>query len=654
MKGSARQWSLLAIATLFPLVIAVPSTAAAAPTCFGRRASIVGTDGNDILTGTADRDVIAALRGDDQIAGMGGNDLICAGSGVDIVAAGEGSDQVSGGPGVDLLQGDSGRDHLYGNGSIDSLLGGAGHDFLDGGRSSDILQGGSGRDRLDGGRGRADIASYTDATSGVDADLARGTATGQGLDRFSNIDGLFGSRYDDLLTGDGGANVFFGSPGNDALVGGAGFDLVSYVTPLDLGDYSAASEVSLASGRAVKGHGYDSLARFEGAMGGSHLIGNSGANLLIGLPETKVNGGRGKDLIIGGWHLHGGGGDDRLLAIGPQTTFMDGGSGNDYMHGGGYTNVLTYQTAPGGVEVNLPAHTATGQGRDTVRGRINMVVGSDYNDRIIATGWTHDIDGGKGNDFIDKTRGRGNVYGSEGNDVIVGNGTLDGGAGNDEITGGPDNDLLVGYSGNDVLSGGGGNDLILPDMAIGGATAGTGNDTIDGGPGEDNVDFGNAPAPMTVDLVAGTAQGEGTDTLSNVEDIGGSYSHPNTIRGDASDNTLWGGIADDTLSGAGGNDTLMGLDGIDTLDGGSGTDVCMEGEHLAGCEATSPGAVPPSPGTTSSLSPTEWTHSEKERAAPPLQRPDASTSGVDVARPSVIRLNLWVRTVTRLTDLLRG
>lgn len=53
--------------------------ARAAPRCDGRRATIVGTPGRDVLRGTPRADVIAALGGADVVRGLGGADVICGG-----------------------------------------------------------------------------------------------------------------------------------------------------------------------------------------------------------------------------------------------------------------------------------------------------------------------------------------------------------------------------------------------------------------------------------------------------------------------------------------------------------------------------------------------------------------------------------------------
>ncbi len=55
---------LVTSAVLALAAVSVPSAASAAlPTCFGRAATIVGTDGDDRIVGTSGSDVIVALDG---------------------------------------------------------------------------------------------------------------------------------------------------------------------------------------------------------------------------------------------------------------------------------------------------------------------------------------------------------------------------------------------------------------------------------------------------------------------------------------------------------------------------------------------------------------------------------------------------------------
>jgi Ca2+-binding RTX toxin-like protein len=113
--------------------------------------------------------------------------------------------------------------------------------------------------------------------------------------------------------------------------------------------------------------------------------------------------------------------------------------------------------------------------------------------------------------------------------------------------------------------------------------ANAGDDVINGGDGLDTIRYIFASGPVTVDLAAGTATGEGSDTLTGIESVDGS-DFDDTISGDAGLNILTGGSGDDVIGGADGDDVLDGEDGSDTLDGGTGTDSCTNGETVRNCE----------------------------------------------------------------------
>jgi extracellular elastinolytic metalloproteinase len=72
-------------------------------TCFGEKATKVGTNGADVITGTNGRDVIVGLGGNDKINGKGGKDLICGGGKADTLTGGGGVDKFDGGPGSDTF-----------------------------------------------------------------------------------------------------------------------------------------------------------------------------------------------------------------------------------------------------------------------------------------------------------------------------------------------------------------------------------------------------------------------------------------------------------------------------------------------------------------------------------------------------------------------
>jgi uncharacterized repeat protein (TIGR01451 family) len=113
---------------------------APAPTCSGRRATIVGTPGDDVLVGSAGNDVILARAGNDRILSFRGSDVICAGAGNDLVKSGAGPDHVFGGPGADRLFGGAGGDALRGGRGPDLLVGGPGDDSCSGRPGLDTLR----------------------------------------------------------------------------------------------------------------------------------------------------------------------------------------------------------------------------------------------------------------------------------------------------------------------------------------------------------------------------------------------------------------------------------------------------------------------------------------------------------------------------------
>jgi hypothetical protein len=84
------------------------------PTCKGKRATIVGKRGNDVLSGAPSRDVMVGLAGNDKLSGLAGNDVICGGSGNDTLNGDKGKDTLLGQKGKDTLKGGPGKDKLKG------------------------------------------------------------------------------------------------------------------------------------------------------------------------------------------------------------------------------------------------------------------------------------------------------------------------------------------------------------------------------------------------------------------------------------------------------------------------------------------------------------------------------------------------------------
>jgi len=154
------------------------------PTCNGHLATIIGTEGNDTLTGTPLADVIVGLGGHDRIEGLAGDDIICGG---------DGNDRILGNLGHDVIFGGAGRDRLFGLKGRDAIFGGDHGDIIYGGDHRDVLMGQRGHDTINGRLG---------------GDL------------------LLGGPHDDTLNGDEGADVVRGQAGTDAC-GDAGDTLHS-------------------------------------------------------------------------------------------------------------------------------------------------------------------------------------------------------------------------------------------------------------------------------------------------------------------------------------------------------------------------------------------------------------------------------------------
>lgn len=244
------------------------------------------TEGDDDYSATPDDDIVNGLGGNDIINGLAGNDTLNGGEGDDILIGGAGSDLLDGGTGTDTasyegstnrvvinmatdsvtsghatgdsftsienITGTQFNDTITGDGGANVITGGAGFDILSGfngddtiygGSQNDFITGGTGADHIDGGAGD-DFARYNTSSTAVNINLEAGTASGgdaQG-DTLVNIERLFGSNHNDVLTGDANNNFLMGSAGDDTLDGGAGIDKLFGGTGADSFVFSAGDD----------------------------------------------------------------------------------------------------------------------------------------------------------------------------------------------------------------------------------------------------------------------------------------------------------------------------------------------------------------------------------------------------------------------------
>jgi Ca2+-binding RTX toxin-like protein len=98
-----------------------------------------------------------------------------------------------------------------------------GDDTVDAGPGDDVVDGGEGADDLDGGPG-VDLLGNLDAPDGMTIDLS--TQTNSHGDVFTGFENVWGTFFDDVITGDDGPNELVGLDGVDLLSGLGGDDLI--------------------------------------------------------------------------------------------------------------------------------------------------------------------------------------------------------------------------------------------------------------------------------------------------------------------------------------------------------------------------------------------------------------------------------------------
>ena len=486
--------------------------------------NIKGSAFNDYLMGDANNNVLDGGAGDDWLNGRSGTDTatyISATSGV-TVNLNLSAPQNTGGAGTDTLVniesliGSTFNDVLTAGAAAGDLQGGAGDDTLaagpggvtmEGGVGNDTMLAGAGADKLDGGDG-ADTASYLPSSGGVTIDLGLSTVQhtgGSGNDRLISIESLIGSNFADTLTaastgstiqGAGGGDVITGGDGNDILSGGGGSDTITGGGGANTMDGGAGDD-SLTGGGGVNTATYADATSYVAV-----------SLLLQGSAQDTV--GAGLDTLAGIQNLIGSAFNDYLIGD-SHDNLLEGGAGDDWINGKGGFDTASYDSATGGVTVNLTlsgAQNTGGAGTDTLTS-IENLIGSSFNDLLTAGTANANLQGGAGDDIL--------VSGPN-------NDTLDGGAGSDtasyvsassgvtvianysaaQHTGGGGNDTLIsienligsnfadtltaGASGS-ILQGGGGADTLIGKLGADTLLGGAGQDSLTGGGGGDHFVF---------------------------------------------------------------------------------------------------------------------------------------------------------------------
>lgn len=530
---------------------------------------------SDLMQGSNFGDVIWGYAGNDRILGMGGNDTLAGGIGNDTLDGGSGSDYLFGDAGNDTYLIDSydvvyefsgeGTDTvviadpniyyyalgsnlenavlkyadnrtLYGNDLSNNLIGSSGNNKLNGGLGDDTIDGGAGYDDV----------LYDGASGAVFVNLTTGLTSGAaGNDRLKNIEGVFGSSYDDFLIGNAAGNTLNGSVGNDAVFGMAGTDLLIGVEGNDTLDGGLGNDIlqggsgddvyMVDSSRDLvyettqldnnfDAGGVDTVLASASFTLSSYIenlyltgnaringVGNSLDNVIVGNASANIiDGGLGADTLVGGL------GNDTYVADSVDDVIIE------LANGGVDTLQIDFSAAE---QFTLSAHVENA----VLRSGANLaVLGNSLNNNILGNALDNTIAGGEGIDVLDggagsdwvsyaytgsaitvnlttgkATDGDGDVDRLKNFENIIGStasDTITGDAKNNILNGGADTgyDLLYGLAGNDLLLGGGGNDQLF---------GGLGKDTLIGGNEDDLFAFNTKPSDQNVDLILDFAAG---------------------------------------------------------------------------------------------------------------------------------------------------
>lgn len=426
------------------------------------------------------------------------------------------------------------------------------------------------------------------------------------------IENGIGSRYDDILIGNDGANVLDGRGGGDRMAGNGGDDIyfVNSLEDIVREEANGGNDTVILLSRNLKIRNianveniiYADESTLQPGDGGdetppsvgdntltSIIFGDNGNNTLDGgAGDDTIFGRGGDDLIIGGRDslasrdinntidvadledqtesddgndtLYGGRGNDTILG-GQGNDILDGGDGDDtlsgqdgvdiFRGGAGVDTVDFSKESPFQLLVNLVTNVASGgtASGDTFYSIENLIGSDDRIDRFIGTSAANHFWGQGGGDYFN------------------------GGGGNDILDGGNDGDIIYGEAGNDTI--------------IGGAA----QDYLDGGSGTDTVVYAGSTAGVTIDLANGTALGGDGDGQVQIVGRGAAIRHDILVGfenavGSSFGDHLIGNAKANELSGGAGDDILTGGRGADRLNGGAGSDTADYSDATSGVRLT--------------------------------------------------------------------
>ena len=154
----------------------------------------------------------------------------------------------------------------------------------------------------------------------------------KGTDTIANIEGVYGTKFNDTIIGTAGDETFQGVAGVDVINMGGGHDRLVFWNVGNNNDvgHGITFDFNLANNVVDDGYGNTENAlgveEIVGSRFNDRLTGNGAKNWLFGNDgNDTIGGGAGDDNVGGDW------GSDRIL----------GGGGHDHVYGGGGNDTLT-------------------------------------------------------------------------------------------------------------------------------------------------------------------------------------------------------------------------------------------------------------------------------------------------------------------------
>lgn len=289
------------------------------------------------------------------------------------------------------------------------------------------------------------VVTFTDGGGSLETVISEPTSVVGALFNGNGAANIFsGTAGEDYVTGAGGADTLSGEGGNDFIHGGAGADVISG----GLGDDTL---IGGGGDNTINGDGGNDT--MTGGGGIDTMDGGDGDDIMSGRGSgDQMFGGLGNDTMAGeagSDTIDGGAGDD-ILDGGDSNDNLIGGEGNDILDGGANNNDTAFFSGPiGNYDIAL-----NGTGEIVV----TDMVGTDGVDTL--TNIERLNFGGQLFNIVNGTNGADNPLSSGGGAQILlgfdGDDTINGGGGNDGIHGGAGDDTIIwsAGSGSDIVNGG--------------------------------------------------------------------------------------------------------------------------------------------------------------------------------------------------------